>query len=80
MVLAEPLGYYRVRCQSIWKESPLRFVILETEGDYTLILSAFEPRHIGPLTLRVESSYRFDLKAIPQEGAGMYSKIIRGSW
>lgn len=54
--------------------------MLETEGDYTLILSAFEPRHIGPLTLRVESSYRFDLKAIPQEGAGMYSKIIRGSW
>ncbi|EKM75828.1 hypothetical protein AGABI1DRAFT_102686 [Agaricus bisporus var. burnettii JB137-S8] len=49
-------------------------------GDYTLIISAFEPRHTGPFTLKVECSTSFDLKSIPQEGAGMYSKIVKGAW
>lgn len=58
----------------------LTLIIFITAGDYTVILSAFEPRHMGPYTIRVESSHRFDFKAIPQEGAGMYTKTIRGSW
>jgi len=49
-------------------------------GEYTIVASAFEPRHMGPFLLKVESSCPFDLESIPQEGAGMYSKIIRGLW
>ncbi|KNZ75773.1 Calpain-like protease palB/RIM13, partial [Termitomyces sp. J132] len=49
-------------------------------GDSTVILSAFEPHHMGPYTLRVESSLPFDLRPIPQEGAGMYAKVVRGTW
>ncbi|KAJ6491676.1 hypothetical protein C8R47DRAFT_976286 [Mycena vitilis] len=49
-------------------------------GDYTIILSAFEPNQLGAFSLEVESSLAFDLKAIPQEGAGMYSKTVRGAW
>lgn len=49
-------------------------------GDYTVILSAFEPHHIGEFSLHVESSHRVELKSIPQEGAGMYQQIIPGSW
>ncbi|KAI0724162.1 hypothetical protein C8Q72DRAFT_786967, partial [Fomitopsis betulina] len=49
-------------------------------GDYTLILSAFEPQQQGPFKLRIESQLRFDLTPIPQEGAGMFSKVVRGAW
>ncbi|EIM80748.1 cysteine proteinase, partial [Stereum hirsutum FP-91666 SS1] len=49
-------------------------------GDYTLILSAFEPTHQGPFSLRLESSHRVKIEPIPQEGAGMFSKVIRGEW
>ncbi|KAJ7287023.1 hypothetical protein C8J57DRAFT_1282596 [Mycena rebaudengoi] len=49
-------------------------------GDYTIILSAFEPSQMGSFSLEVESSTSFDLKPIPQEGAGMYTKTIRGAW
>ncbi|OSC96512.1 cysteine proteinase [Trametes coccinea BRFM310] len=49
-------------------------------GDYTLVVSAFEPRHTGKFELRMESSERFDITPIPQEGAGMFSKVIRGQW
>jgi calpain-7 len=49
-------------------------------GDYTVILSAFEPQHFGKFSLKVESSHRFDLKALQQEGAGMYCKTVRGQW
>lgn len=49
-------------------------------GDSTLILSAFEPHYIGPYTLKIESSLAFDLRPIPQEGAGMYERVIRGAW
>jgi len=35
---------------------------------------------MGSFSLKVDSSYPFDLKPIPQEGAGMYSKVVRGSW
>ncbi|KAJ7350713.1 hypothetical protein DFH08DRAFT_115762 [Mycena albidolilacea] len=49
-------------------------------GDYTIILSAFEPNQFGAFSLQVESSLAFDLKPIPQEGAGMYAKTVRGAW
>nr|GAT49101.1 predicted protein [Mycena chlorophos] len=49
-------------------------------GDYTVVLSAFEPTQLGTFSLEAQSSLPFDLKPIPQEGAGMYSKSIRGAW
>jgi len=35
---------------------------------------------MGPFTLKVESSHPFDMQPIPQEGAGMYSRVVQGSW
>ncbi|KAG9312146.1 hypothetical protein JVU11DRAFT_7434 [Chiua virens] len=50
-------------------------------GDYTVILSAFEPQtHLGPFTFKIESSLRFDLGAIPPEGAGLYTRVSKGEW
>ncbi|PBK88494.1 cysteine proteinase [Armillaria gallica] len=49
-------------------------------GDYNVILSALEPHKIGSYLLKVESTSRFDLTPIPQEGVGMYSRVIRGAW
>jgi len=49
-------------------------------GEYTIILSAFEPRHTGPFSLSVKSMNRVELIPIPQEGAGMFSKFATGSW
>ncbi|KAJ2930167.1 hypothetical protein H1R20_g6964, partial [Candolleomyces eurysporus] len=51
-----------------------------TPGDSTIVVSAFNPQYLGPFSLKVECSLPFDLTPIPQEGAGMYSKTIRGSW
>ncbi|KAG1725450.1 hypothetical protein EDB19DRAFT_265604 [Suillus lakei] len=44
-------------------------------GDYTVILSAFEPNQTGKFALKMESPSRFEIKAIPQEGAGMYAFV-----
>ncbi|RPD57666.1 cysteine proteinase, partial [Lentinus tigrinus ALCF2SS1-6] len=49
-------------------------------GDYTLVVSAFEPLHLGKFALRLECSDRFEITPILQEGAGMFSKHIRGEW
>lgn len=49
-------------------------------GDYTLIVSAFESRHTGPYTFKVECSTRIELSPVPQEGSGMFSKPVRGEW
>ncbi|KAG6828848.1 hypothetical protein H0H92_006607 [Tricholoma furcatifolium] len=51
-----------------------------TAGDYTVILSAFEPHHMGPYSFKTDSSHSFDILPISQEGAGMYAKVIRGAW
>jgi len=52
-----------------------------TAGSYTVIVSTFEAqKNLGPFTLCAESSRRITLEAIPQEGAGMYSKVVKGSW
>ena len=49
-------------------------------GDSTIVVSAFDPQYLGPFTLKVECTFPFDLVPIPQEGAGMYNKAIRGWW
>ncbi|KAH9889397.1 hypothetical protein C8Q73DRAFT_653542, partial [Cubamyces lactineus] len=49
-------------------------------GDYTLVVSAFEPRHIGKFDLRVESSEKFEITPILREGAGMFSQTLKGQW
>ncbi|KAK0183648.1 hypothetical protein F5146DRAFT_1085661 [Armillaria mellea] len=49
-------------------------------GDYNVILSTLEPHKTGSYLLKVESTSRFDLTPIPQEGVGMYSRVIRGAW
>ncbi|KAF5383408.1 hypothetical protein D9757_006162 [Collybiopsis confluens] len=49
-------------------------------GDYTVIISAFEPFQTGAYTLTVNSFAQFDMSTIPQEGAGMYRKTAKGSW
>jgi hypothetical protein len=35
---------------------------------------------IGPYQLDIESMERFELETIPQEGAGLYSKLVQGEW
>ncbi|KAK7472367.1 cysteine protease [Stygiomarasmius scandens] len=57
-----------------------RLVVQLSPGDYNVILSAFEPHHTGSYSLVVDSSSRFNISPIPQEGAGMFSKTIRGVW
>ncbi|KAF8523246.1 cysteine proteinase [Gautieria morchelliformis] len=49
-------------------------------GDYTLIVSSFEPRQQGAFELCLTSLRAFDLELLPAEGAGMYTKTIRGAW
>ncbi|KAG2063826.1 hypothetical protein BDR04DRAFT_1235377 [Suillus decipiens] len=49
-------------------------------GDYTVVLSAYEPDQTGKFTLKVESPSQFEINPIPQEGAGMYVKTVCGKW
>lgn len=49
-------------------------------GDYAIIVSAFEPRYRGAYSLRIESTSKVDVSAIPMEGAGMFCKTVRGRW
>jgi len=49
-------------------------------GDYTLIISAFEPRQIGPYEICLQSLRPFDVTLLPIEGAGMYTKTVSGAW
>ena len=62
-------------------DSPDSGLTVFTAGSYTVIVSTFEAqKNLGPFSLRAESSRRISLEAIPQEGAGMYSKVVKGSW
>lgn len=45
-----------------------------------MVLSAFEPRHMGHFSLKIECSDSFEVKTIAQEDAGMYTTVIRGAW
>ncbi|KAJ3766583.1 hypothetical protein FB446DRAFT_757630 [Lentinula raphanica] len=49
-------------------------------GDYTIIISTFEPYQSGSFSLSVNSFASFDIVSIPQEGAGMYRKTVKGTW
>ncbi|KAI0338367.1 cysteine proteinase [Trametopsis cervina] len=49
-------------------------------GDYTLVVSAFEPRYTGSFNLKIDCSTRIDITTIPQEGAGMFKKTVQGAW
>lgn len=60
--------------------NPMSDVDVATAGDYTVIVSAFEPRHTGPFSFSVDSTHRFELTPIPQESAGMFTNIESGSW
>lgn len=51
-----------------------------TAGTYTVIVSTFEPRTTTPLALHVECSAKFEMESIPAEGAGMFSRVVRGEW
>lgn len=55
-------------------------LISSLAGDYTVIVSAFEPQQTGPYTLTIDSFARFSVAAIAQEGAGMYRKTVKGTW
>jgi hypothetical protein len=69
-----------VRQLSVYLEGKVVHFFLSEAGDYTIILSAYEPDQTGKYTLKVESPSRFEMKSIPQEGAGMYVKTVRGEW
>ncbi|KAG8947214.1 cysteine protease [Tulasnella sp. 424] len=49
-------------------------------SDYTLILSTFTPGQQSPYLISVAADGPVSLEAIPSEGAGMYSKSIKGKW
>lgn len=58
----------------------LVFTRCVTEGDFTLVVSAFSPTHLGEFSLMVCSSRWVEVDPIPQEGAGMFAKTMRGEW
>ncbi|CAG8543257.1 14186_t:CDS:10 [Ambispora leptoticha] len=50
-------------------------------GDYTIIVSTFEPGLCGDFLLTVGSNViGFSVVPIPAEGAGMFKKVINGKW
>ncbi|KAI0250079.1 hypothetical protein BJV78DRAFT_620230 [Lactifluus subvellereus] len=57
-----------------------RFSAELPQGDFTLTVSAFSPTHQGAFSLLVCSSRRVEVDPIPQEGAGMFNKILHGKW
>lgn len=57
-----------------------RSLTVISAGEYTLIVSSFEPRQHGTYELTLKSMRAFELDLLPAEGAGMYTKTIRGAW
>ncbi|CED84342.1 Cytosolic Ca2-dependent cysteine protease (calpain), large subunit (EF-Hand protein superfamily) [Phaffia rhodozyma] len=49
-------------------------------GVYTLIVSSFFPRSLGSFKLGVQCSCAIDLQPIAPEGAGMFTRTVRGEW
>ena len=49
-------------------------------GEYTVVISAFDPQLLGPFSLDIASSQPVEFDPIPHEGDGMISKIVRGVW
>lgn len=49
-------------------------------GTYTLIPSLFEPGKASQTSLKIESTLPLIVSPIPQEGAGMFNRSMRGQW
>lgn len=49
-------------------------------GRYTLVPSTYRPGQLGQFSLSIESSGPIALTEIPQEGSGMFSKVLKGAW
>ncbi|CAG8529681.1 9745_t:CDS:10 [Funneliformis caledonium] len=49
-------------------------------GDYTIVVSTYEPGLIGDFILTVASNVTFNVTPIPLEGAGMFKEVIQGQW
>ena len=49
-------------------------------GEYTLVASAFDLGQEGEFTLHVECTAPVKIAALPPEGSGMYSRVVRGAW
>ncbi|KAG8956502.1 cysteine protease [Tulasnella sp. 419] len=49
-------------------------------GKYTLVLSTFEPKQLLPYTLSILCETPIELETIPCEGAGLFLKLIKGTW
>lgn len=49
-------------------------------GTYTLVVSSFQPLHEDTFELSLHSSLPLQVTPIPPEGAGMYSRVVKGAW
>ncbi|KAG0348845.1 calpain 7 [Podila humilis] len=49
-------------------------------GQYTVVVSTFEPGQVGKYQLTIQSHIDLSLTLIPVEGAGMFKKVLRGEW
>ncbi|KAF9400881.1 calpain 7 [Mortierella sp. AD011] len=49
-------------------------------GQYTVVVSTFEPNQIGKYKLTMQSHIELSLTPIPVEGAGMFKKVLKGEW
>ncbi|KAF9129406.1 calpain 7 [Mortierella sp. GBA39] len=49
-------------------------------GQYTVVVSTFDPDQIGKYKLTLQSHIDLSLTPIPIEGAGMFKKILKGEW
>ncbi|KAJ9097859.1 hypothetical protein QFC19_006651 [Naganishia cerealis] len=49
-------------------------------GVYTLVVSSFEANKIFKASVKIQSTSPLDISPIPQEGAGMFSRVVKGQW
>lgn len=49
-------------------------------GTYTIVVSAFQTKDEGEFDLSVGCNLPIAVTPIPQEGAGLFSRIVKGAW
>ncbi|KAJ9091431.1 hypothetical protein QFC21_007221 [Naganishia friedmannii] len=49
-------------------------------GVYTLVASSFEANRASKATIKIQSTLPLEISSIPQEGAGMFSRMLKGQW
>ncbi|KIK69012.1 hypothetical protein GYMLUDRAFT_53518 [Collybiopsis luxurians FD-317 M1] len=76
----EPSQKNIVATSGVYTRGLARVTTQLSPGHYSVIISAFEPSQTGSYTLTVNSFAEFDIGVIPQEGAGMYRKTVKGAW